>query len=187
VQPVRAEQLDAGMPVFVQHRPVGIDVGAVGQSVDVARNQPVGGADLVEQVLTRRAGLDRDEVDAHVRQLGPDGFLEANETFQHLQWRLAFGQVVVSRVDQHLLRPVAHHQLPRQQAAVGEGGAPETAVDDHRHLPEVLRQIGPQPNGRAAHEQHAVIARKVLLVGVDKVGQRALPARIGGYRGGGRR
>jgi len=142
----------------------------------------VGLADLRQQLFARGAGLDRDEADARLGQLGAHRVREAREAVEHLQRRAALGQVVVARIHHHVARLVAHHQVAREEGAVGQGGAPEAAVDDAAGhlLGEVLRQAGPHPHRGTADEHHAARRRKALLVGAREGGELVVPAALGG-------
>lgn len=178
MQPVGQKQLRPGLAFGVEHGAKDVDVADILQRFGVAGNQGVGLPDLGQQGQARRAGLDGDVIDPRARQLGAHALHKAGKAGQHLGGRAAFGQVVVARVEQHLPGLVLGHQLARQRAAVGQRRAAKAALQQHRLGAEILRQMRPQPNRRAANKQHAAAGRALRLVGGGKSGQAALPARL---------
>ena len=57
-----------------------------------------------------------------------------------------------------------HHQVLGKEVAGGQRRAAKTSVDDDRLLAEVLRQIAPQPNRRAADEENTALRGTPQLV-----------------------
>ena len=140
--------------------------------------------DLGKQGEPQGAGLDRDIADAGVRQFSPDAAHEILETAQHPFRRAALGQVVVACIHHDVPGLVLDDQFAHQRIAVAHGRAAKTPVEQDGHLPEILRQVRPQANRRAADKQHAVAGRALLLVIQGKSVQAALPTRIGWRRRG---
>ena len=178
MQPVGQKQLGPGLAFGVEHGAEDVDVADILQCFGVAGNQRVGLPDSGQQGQARGAGLDGDVVDPRARQLGAHALHEAGKAGQHVGGRAALGQVVVARVEQHLPGLVLGHQLARQRAAVGQRRAAKAALQHQRLGAEILRQMRPQANRRAADKQHATARRALRLVGAGESGQAALPARM---------
>jgi len=176
VQPVGQEKLGARQAVGREHGVENIDVARVRHGLHIIGHQGVGFPDLGKQRQPQGAGLDRDIADAGIREFSPDAAHEIGKAAQHAVGRAALGQVVVACIHHDMPGLVLDHQFAHQRIAVAHGRAAKTPVEQDGQLPEVLRQMRPQANRRAADEQHAVAGGALLFVGQSKSIQAALPA-----------